>query len=298
MKENKVVIVVSTYNNASIIEDFLKSYYSQTAKQLKLIISDDGSEDETVRIIKESAKRNQDLDHQVELVELEHGERGTARKAAIDAALRNQVEYLLILDSDMKMKGNLISQCLNEFYQDSQLGALVIPEIPYSDYNNYYSKVKVFERMIINNLKSELGKNSIEAARFWTIEAFVKSGGINEKQIAFEETQPTLRYLEQGGVIKRVVGTGVYHNEKKVTFMNLIAKKKYYFSKIEKTLSTEENGFLKALSRWYFFRPVLYRKENLMNYAKHPLLWLGMMNMYIALTFVGVTEILKSMRKG
>ena len=41
----------------------------------------------------------------------------------------------------------------------------------------------------------------IEAARIRKYKEFLKSGGINPNQISFEETQPTIRYRENGGMI-------------------------------------------------------------------------------------------------
>ena len=228
------------------------------------------------------------------MTKLPHLERGIARKTAIDIAKKEGCEYLFIIDSDMKLKDGLIFDCVNYLEADSTLGALVIPEIPFSDYNNYFSKVKVFEREIINNAGKYLDKNSIEAARFWKMDAYDSSGGLNPNQIAFEETQPTIRYVENGGKIERAVFTGVHHDEKMVTLKNLVKKKSYYFSVMPKTLSTEKKGMKKALARWYFFRPVLYRGSNILRYIKHPLLAIGMFYMYIILTFVAVKEIIKN----
>jgi len=178
-----------------------------------------------------------------------------------------------------------------------KIGSLVIPERAFTTHDNFFSKVKVFERNVVNRAGRFLGKTSIEAARFWRMEEYDWSGGINFNQIAFEETQPTIRYLEQGGVIERAQFTGVAHNEKRVTLENILQKKRYYFSVMDKTLQSENDGFMKAVKRWYFFRGVLYRGENLIEYIKHPILTLGMIYMYIALTFVWVQELIKNNMK-
>ena len=62
---------------------------------------------------------------------------------------------------------------------------------------------------------------------------------------------------------------------------------------MNKTIESEKGGFFKALSRWYFFRPVLYRPSNIIEYIKHPLLTIGMLYMYLRLSIIGVKEILK-----
>lgn len=297
-----VAIVLSTYNNADIIEENLLSYlvqaqydegkfvYEQSNYTVHICIADDGSTDGTVEILHRLANKM----NQIHLVTLPHGERGIARKKAMELARTLEPEYIVIMDSDMRMKTTLIEGCLKDFRKNPHVGALVIPEIAYSKYTNFMSRVKVFERNCLNNLGTEMGSNSIEAARFWRMEAYNDSGGINEQQIAFEETQPTIRYIEKGGIIKRANYTGVWHDEKEVTLAAILNKKRYYFSKMNQTIDTEERGFMKALQRWYFFRPVLYTPDNLKQYMKHPLLALGMCFMYVCLTAVCVWEVLSA----
>lgn len=293
MEKEKVAIIFSTYNSSDYVEKCLKSCLEQEYEELEVVVSDDGSTDNTVKVLENVARNSQNL----HIIALPHGERGIARYTAIQKAKELNSRYLFIIDSDMVLKNNLITQCVKYLKENKEIGALVIPEIAYSDYDNYFSKVKVFERNILNNAGENVGKNSIEAARFWRMEAYESTGGINVKQIAFEEIQPTIRYIEKGGKIKRAVFTGVYHNEKKVTLKDILAKKRYYFSVMDRTISTEEKGFFKALQRWYFFRPVIYRKDNLKKYAAHPLLALGMFYMYFRLSLSAVHEILKSKLK-
>lgn len=283
-------IVLSTYNNGEAAVKCVKSCMEQDDKFLYIIAADDGSSDDTLDKLKEAAGE----DPRFILLKLEHGERGTARAMAIERAKACGISFLMIIDSDMVLESGLVGKCKNYFIEHPEVGALVIPEIPFTTYRNFYSKVKVFERSILNNAGTELGRNSIEAARFWRIDAYDSTGGLNPFQISFEETQPTIRYLEKGGIIKRAVFTGVTHDEKKVTLRNLLAKKKYYFSVMNRTFSTEEKGSKKALQRWYFFRPVLYRRDNLKRYLRHPLLTLGMVFMYVCLTGIGVWEVLKT----
>lgn len=290
--DQRVAIVFSTYNSASYVGMCLDSCLKQEHSDVHIIVADDGSTDRTVEILRLAAREHRNI----HVLELPHGERGIARTAAITRAEQLQASYLYILDSDMILKPHLVRDCLQYMEANPKLGALVIPEIAFSHYNNFFSKVKVFERNIINNAGPKLGRNSIEAARFWRMEAYRSTGGIHAKQIAFEETQPTIRYLEKGGHIKRAEFTGVYHDEKRVTLREILEKKRYYFSVMDRTLSSESNGFRKALSRWYFFRPVLYRKGNLAQYARHPVLALGMLYMYVLLTWIGVAQIVKQYR--
>lgn len=285
---SKVAIAVTTYNNPLHVQKLLKSCKKQTTQDFDIFIADDGSEDNTLDIMEKYAITMDNLS----IFPLEHGERGIARLTAIGEALKTEPEFLLIIDSDMFLKKNLLEEAVNKLNNDQEIEALVIKEIPYTKYHNFYSKVKVFERRLINNSGEEIDENSIEAARFWRSGAYVATGGIHPEQIAFEEIQPTIKCMEKGGIVKKLMVSGLFHDEKEVTLVNIIEKKKYYFRMMNKTIETEEKGMFKALSRWYLFRPVYYRKSNLKLYVKHPLLTLGVVFMYVALTFVGAYEVL------
>lgn len=290
---NTVGIVATTYNNIEHIKDLIESCQQQTYKEFKLVIADDGSIDDTPDIIEYYAKN----DSRIKLLRLNHGERGIARITAIEESIKLESDYLLIIDSDMSLEYNLLEKALEKFEKDSMLDALIIKEMPFSKYSNFYSKVKVFERILINNSGEKVDKNSIEAARFWKMKSYIETGGINPKQISFEEIQPTIRCLEKGGKIIKLMHSGVKHDEKEVTLKNLLQKKKYYFSKINQTIETEVNGLKKTLSRWYFFRPVYYQKDNLKLYIRHPLLTLGVIYMYFCLTFIGAFELFKNRKR-
>ncbi|URZ00060.1 glycosyltransferase family 2 protein [Clostridium felsineum] len=287
--EGIVSIVFSTYNNKEKALKCIESCLKQKYDKLYVIVADDGSSDGA----QEEFIKIQKADSRFRAILLEHKERGIARSKAISRAKRLGSDYIYIIDSDMILEEELIQKCIDFFNNNKKVGALIIPEYAFSEYKNFYSKVKVFERNIINNAGEEMGKNSIEAARFWKIDAYDLSGGINPGQISFEETQPTIRYVEKGGCVKRATFTKVYHDEKFVTLKNLLQKKKYYFSVMDKTIQSEKGGFMKTLKRWYFFRPVLYRASNLKRYVRHPILTLGVINMYTILTLIGVFQIIK-----
>ena len=279
-------IAMSTYQNETIIGETIRSLQAQTSP-FCCIIADDGSTDQTV----ETIRRLTQHDERFEVIALPHGERGIARKTAIDRLKALYVEYLYIIDSDMVLSIDLLKSCLLYLEAHLDIGALVIPEQAYSDHSNFFSQVKVFERNLFNIPTDQLDAHSIEAARFWRLNAYVTSGEIDPTQISFEETQPTIRYLEQGGQIRRATFTFVRHNEKQVELSDLLQKKRYYFEVMPTTLQNEESGLAKALQRWYFFRPVLYHKTNLKKYVRHPFLAAGVIYMYIRLSFIGVESL-------
>ncbi len=284
--KDKIVIITTTFNNQYHIYDLILSCAKQTYKNFELVITDDGSTDYTNDMVEELMNHYSWITH----LKLPHGERGIARYKAIEKAKTIGYDYLFIIDSDMTLMPELLEEAVGNFKLNKDLGALVIKEIPTSKFRNPMTKIKVFERKVINNANKVDG-HSVEAARFWLKDAYELSGGIHHKQISFEEIQPTIRFIEQGGHVGRLSTAGLLHDEKKVTLKNLLQKKLYHFEQMPKTLNTEKNGFLKAFKRWYFFRPVLYQLNNIVLYIRHPLLTTGMMGMYLVLTFIGVFKI-------
>jgi len=279
--------IITTYNNAGCIGALIESIQKQDYDSYYMVIADDGSTDETVQVI----EKYMETDERIILLKLEHGERGVARAAAIEVLNQHKPDFILILDSDMVLHNHLYKRSMEYFKRNPHVGAMVIKEIPISKSKNLATKVKVFERKVINNSDMILDANSIEAARLWRFEEFIKSGGINPNQISFEETQPTIRYRDMGGTIIKLPYSGIYHDEKHVTVKNLFAKKTYHFKMMGRTLETEDDGFMKAVKRWYFFRPVMYKKENLKLYFRHPVLTMLMVLMYLGLSVIAVSQI-------
>lgn len=279
-----VFIVFAAYNNEAVISSCVKSCLNQSYENIQIWMADGNSSDDT---IKEALEVAGDDDRFNYLVSEQH-ERGFLRNAVVNKAREMNASYIFIIDSDMILDKDCVTKAIS-IIKKTNAGALVIPEKPFSNFKNYWTKVKVFERKVINNAGMKVGKNSIEAARFWKFSEFEKTGGLHLDQIAFEEIQPTLRYLESGGKILRVENTHIKHDEKEFTLRkDIFGKKNYYFDKLNITFKTEKGGFRRALSRWYFFRPVLYRPSNLKEYIKHPLLAFGMFFMYFILSLIAV----------
>ena len=60
MKEPLVSIIVITYNSSKYVLETLESAKAQTYENIELIISDDGSTDDTIKICKNWLEKNQD----------------------------------------------------------------------------------------------------------------------------------------------------------------------------------------------------------------------------------------------
>ena len=72
MNENPLVsVVVITYNSAKTVLKTLDSIAAQTYKNIELIISDDCSKDETVKVCKDWLKENSEIFVRTEIVTVE-----------------------------------------------------------------------------------------------------------------------------------------------------------------------------------------------------------------------------------
>lgn len=272
MEQLKIGILITTYNDDKIINHCLSTVYHQNYKNLLIVCVDDGS---TIPV--QEHIQFQFNEDRLKLINLEHSERAVARQAGIDYLKSSEVDYFLFIDSDMTLKPGFIERTV-EFINKTKADGIIYPEIAYSHYKNYWSKVKVFERNLYQTHYSKYSASSIEAARMWKMSSFL---GFEDGLKAFEEIQPTLKGIENGQKILKIKDVKILHDEKHVTFSKLVSKKKGYFM----SMGEHESVKLKnIIPRFYFFRKQLYYKENLIKYLYHPLLLIGVVIMYVYLS--------------
>jgi len=288
-----VVVAMSTFNDTERTVAAVRSVFtSNTRAKVYAVVVDDGSEQDTVDALAALEPEYENLT----FLPRPHRERGYARHEAIQESLKLDPDYILFMDADMELDPEAIQHCMDAV-QQSGAGAVLIREIPHSSFDNFATRVKVFERHIINNSQLMVTQDCIEAARFWTVDAWKQSGGLNPTQIAFEEIQPTIRYIKSGGKVIRQRAAKLKHDEKEVYFSELFGKKGYYFGAMHKTGASEEQGFTEMLKRWYPFRKVYYERQNVKEYIKHPMLAGGMVGMYAGLTFLAAKNLGKESLK-
>ena len=104
MKDNFMITVLTpTYNRGYIIDRAYKSLINQKNKNFEWLIVDDGSTDDTEKIIEKFIKENK---ININYLKKENGGKHTALNVGIKNAKGN---YLIILDSDDKLTPNAIS---------------------------------------------------------------------------------------------------------------------------------------------------------------------------------------------
>lgn len=110
MNQNKnplVSIIVITYNSANFVLETLESAKSQTYQNIELIISDDGSSDNTVEICKEWLKNNKESFVNTELITVE---KNTGIPANCNRGVNaSKGEWIKLIAGDDIMSENMIS---------------------------------------------------------------------------------------------------------------------------------------------------------------------------------------------
>lgn len=252
----------------------------QDYENLFIICVDDGSEVPVRDCISFSYDTKR-----LKIIRITHSERYVARQTGINNLKENAVDYMFFLDSDMILPEGIINK-LVDYAEKNYCGCIIVPEFSFSDYDNYWSRVKVFERNLYMAGK-KFSKYSIDAARFWKLDIFP---GFVCNLNSFEEIQPTITYYRNNGTIKIIDNAYILHDEKKVTYRNLLEKKSYYFNHMA---GHDAVDLIEVIRRSYFFRPQLIDPKNIKKYICSPLMFFSVMFLYGSLTAIGGIAFLK-----
>lgn len=103
MKNNLVSIIIPAYNCARYIKDCLDSVLGQTYSDIEVIVVDDGSEDRTLHILEEAAKK----DSRLRVYRRAHEGAASARNFALQRA---KGEYLMFVDADDMITKNAVQK--------------------------------------------------------------------------------------------------------------------------------------------------------------------------------------------
>lgn len=124
-KENipKISVIIPTYNSENTILRCIKSIQSQTYNNLEIIIVNDGSKDNTERIVNELKR----IDSRIKLISISNGGVSHARNTGIENATG---EYITFVDSDDTIKRDMYEHLI---WLMDEYNA----QIAHCSYNNY-----------------------------------------------------------------------------------------------------------------------------------------------------------------
>ena len=155
----KVSIIIPFNNVENYIEECLQSVVNQTLKDIEIIVINDASEDNSLKIVKKTAKN----DNRIKIIQLDerHGQ-GYARNRGIEIA---QGEYIGFVDSDDFIMPEMFEELYNNAKQnDTDITMCLAREFDdvtkkYTE-TDYYSLIplKTFEN---NTFSAEDTKNKL-----------------------------------------------------------------------------------------------------------------------------------------
>ena len=109
IKKDSVSIIIVTWNSAKFIADCLESILEQSYRNFEIIVVDNNSEDETVRLVQKFRKKFKRL-------KIIKNEENAGFAAGNNIGLRSAVgEYVLFLNPDTRMDKDFIKRAISGF---------------------------------------------------------------------------------------------------------------------------------------------------------------------------------------
>jgi glycosyltransferase involved in cell wall biosynthesis len=102
----KVSIIIPVYNGEKYIDRCLNSILNQTYKNIELIIIDDGSTDNSFKLLSEYLKK----DTRIKVIHKENGGQASARNLGLT---KSTGDYIMFVDCDDYIELNMIEELLN-----------------------------------------------------------------------------------------------------------------------------------------------------------------------------------------
>lgn len=125
----KVTVVISTYNGAKHIKRQLDSIFAQKYVNVKVVVRDDCSTDDTVNVIK-----NYSETHPEYIIEIITGENvGFAKSFWLALSACKDADYYAFADQDDVWKPNKLISCINVMNESSNIPQLAYCKMQRSD---------------------------------------------------------------------------------------------------------------------------------------------------------------------
>lgn len=177
----KISVIIPVYNVEKYLRECLDSVINQTLKDIEIICVDDGSTDDSLKILREYEQK----DSRITLLQQENQYAGVARNNGLSLACG---EYLLFLDSDDVFELNMFERLYNSSIQSNS-------DITLCHCRNYIEDTKEYEvnNLIIkeyltsNNFSSkDMSKYIFQFCNGWAWDKLFKADLIKNNQLKFQ----------------------------------------------------------------------------------------------------------------
>jgi glycosyltransferase involved in cell wall biosynthesis len=216
-----ISVIVPTYNSGGYLANCLRSILQQSYSAIELIVVDNGSTDNTKAIARQYTP-----------YVYNHGpERSAQRNYGV---AQSHGDFVLIIDSDMELSANVVSECIKTIKTNTNLKAIIIPEESFGE--GFWAQCKQLERSFYSGIDWQ------EAARFFDRNVYETLGGYDEHMLGGEDYDLANRveYAHGKASIARIEAF-IYHNERQLHLSRLLRKKFYYATTLSCYLRKDTN---------------------------------------------------------
>lgn len=279
--DKKVAIVLSTYNGEKYLREQIDSILNQTYTNFELIVRDDGSKDDTVKIIKEYIEKS---DKEITLIE---GKNLGFIKSFFDLLKRADADYYSFADQDDIWLPNKIELAVNSLNKlDNTKPNMAFSNVDYYDtemnfmgkgdssgkkpsfLNSLYECINQGMTMVINKKARDHIINNLPEKCFfhdwWTYMICTAFGSVVQDDVVtvkYRRAKTNATVEGQGKITlliwrikKLLLGDGMKDIKKQITiFKNLFYKDlSKENKKIIDTFEGEKYNFFKALKKTFY----------------------------------------------
>lgn len=202
MKNNNLIsIVIPCYNDAQYIEQSVNSALNQTYPNKEIIIVDDGSNDETKKVLKAIEPKI------TKLITQENKGQSTARNVGIGFA---KGDYILVLDSDDFFESSFCEKAMSIFLEKNKVKIITC--------QSYLLGANEKKTLFIprgGNISNFMYANCALGTSMFKKEDWQLCGGYDEAmRKGFEDWEFFIRILRNGGTAK-VIQEPLYNYRKR-----------------------------------------------------------------------------------
>ena len=184
MKSILISIIIPCYNDAQYIEQSVLSALNQTYSNIEVIVVDDGSNEETKKVLKK-------LENQItKLITQENQGQSKARNVGIEAS---KGDYILVLDSDDYFESTFCEKAILSL-EDSTIKLVTSFAKRFNDVYSY----DVYPKG--GGLRDFLIHNQATGSVMFRKKDYILAGGYDETmKSGFEDWEFYIRLLKDGG---------------------------------------------------------------------------------------------------
>lgn len=208
-----VSVIIITYNSSRHVLETLESIKAQTWGNIQLIISDDASKDDTVRICADWIKENRRRFQETKLITVE---KNTGIAANCNRGIREvKGEWVKLIDGDDVLMDNCIADNLEYAWRFPE-ASFVISNVEEIDENSIPMEKKTVNEGLLFFVRRQSVKEQLKAYARWPVflnspTFFFKSESINFIGFFDEE----FKIYEDMPMVFKIIGLGA-----KIYYMN------------------------------------------------------------------------------